>query len=155
MASVHILPVMTAAGAETAAGAIAAGRASALFAVLAGVGIALGTGGPAPVSGGRAHAAAAAGLVVRGVLVALVGFALVELKPPVAVILAYYGLLFVLATPLLRLRAPRAGGRGRRVVRGGAGAEPRAAGRAGEAWPGDQPGFEALGAPAALLRELR
>ena len=68
MASVHILPVMTPAGAETAAGAIAAGRASALFAVLAGVGIALGTGGPAPVSGGRAHAAAAAGLVVRGVL---------------------------------------------------------------------------------------
>ena len=31
---------------------------------------------------------------MRGLLVALVGLALVELKPPVAVILAYYGLLF-------------------------------------------------------------
>ena len=50
MASVHILPVMTPAGVETTAGLIAAGRASALFAVLAGVGIALGTGGPVPLA---------------------------------------------------------------------------------------------------------
>ena len=153
MASVHILPVMTPAGAETAAGAIAAGRASALFAVLAGVGIALGTGGPVPVSGGRAHAAAAAGLVVRGVLVAIVGFTLVELKPHVAVILAYYGLLFVLATPLLRLRAPvLAAAAAVWCVAGPALSHVLRAGR--RAWPGDQPGFEALGAPAALLREL-
>jgi len=153
MASVHILPVLTPAGAETAAGAIAAGRASALFAVLAGVGIALGTGGPAPVSGGRAHAAAAAGLVVRGVLVAIVGFALVELTPPVAVILSYYGLLFVLATPLLRLRAPAlAAAATVWCVAGPVLSHVLRAGR--RAWPGDQPGFAALGAPADLLREL-
>jgi uncharacterized membrane protein len=55
MASVHILPVVARDGTETVAGAVAAGRASALFAVLAGVGIALSTGGrvrpqrPAPM----------------------------------------------------------------------------------------------------------
>ena len=124
MASVHILPVLGPDGRETVAGAVAAGRASALFAVLAGVGVALATGGPAaspkgprpaasaprayggPPAAGRAHAGAAAGLLVRGALVALVGFALVALDPPVAVILAYYGLLFAVATPLLRLRTP-------------------------------------------------
>ena len=153
MASVHILPVMTSAGAETAAGVIAAGRASALFAVLAGVGIALGTGGPTPPTGARAHAAAAAGLVVRGLLVALVGLTLVELGPPVAVILAYYGLLFVLATPLLRLRAPVLAALA--AVWCVAGPVLSHALRLGRrAWPGDQPGFEALAAPAALLREL-
>ena len=153
MASVHILPVMTAAGTETVAGAVAAGRASALFAVLAGVGIALGTGGPAPLSGSRAHAGAAAGLAVRGLLVGLVGLALVELDPPVAVILAYYGLLFVLATPLLRLRAPAlAAAATVWCVAGPVLSHVLRAGR--RAWPGDQPGFAALGAPADLLREL-
>ena len=153
MASVHILPVMTAAGTETVAGAVAAGRASALFAVLAGVGIALGTGGPAPPSGSRAHAGAAAGLAVRGLLVGLVGLALVELDPPVAVILAYYGLLFVLATPLLRLRAPALAAMAAVwCVAGPVLSHVLRAGR--RAWPGDQPGFAALGAPADLLREL-
>ena len=91
--------------------------------------------------------------MVRGVLVAIVGFALVELKPPVAVILAYYGLLFVLATPLLRLRAPVLGAAAAVwCVAGPALSHVLRAGR--RAWPGDQPGFEALGAPAALLREL-
>jgi uncharacterized membrane protein len=171
MASVHILPVMTAGSTETVAGAVAAGRASALFAVLAGVGIALGTGGPRPVTGARAHAVAsprsprlaasasrthvgaAAGLVVRGLLVALVGLVLVELDPPVAVILAYYGLLFVLATPLLRLRAPVLGALA--VVWCVAGPVLSHVLRAGRrAWPGDQPGFAALAEPADLLREL-
>ncbi len=153
MASVHILPVMTAAGAETLAGAVAAGRASALFAVLAGVGVALSTGGRTPPARGRPHAAAAAGLLVRGALVALVGLALVELDPPVAVILAYYGLLFWLATPLLRLRASTLG-----VlavvwcVLGPVGSHVLRAGQ--KAWPGDQPGFAALAAPGELLREL-
>jgi uncharacterized membrane protein len=153
MASVHILPVMTADNTETVAGAVAAGRASALFAVLAGVGVALGTGGPAPPRGGRAHAAAAAGLVVRGLLVALVGLTLVELEPPVAVILAYYGLLFVLATPLLRLRAPALAALAAVwCVAGPALSHVLRAGR--RAWPGDQPGFAALAEPAGLLREL-
>ncbi|GAA4678737.1 hypothetical protein GCM10023215_09610 [Pseudonocardia yuanmonensis] len=112
MMATHVLPLHTATG-ETLTGAVAAGRASALFALLLGVGIALGTGGerglhrpdttgPAPA---RLHLAAVAGLTVRAGLVALLGLVLVELRPPVAVILAYYGLLILLAVPLLRLRA--------------------------------------------------
>jgi Heparan-alpha-glucosaminide N-acetyltransferase, catalytic len=173
MASVHMLPVLAPDGTETVAGAVAAGRASALFAVLAGMGIALSTGGagrprsalrppPAgsvpgraagPLVDGRAHRAAAAGLLVRGLLVALVGFALVELDPPVAVILPYYGLLFAVATPLLRLRASALGALAAAwCVLGPVASQLLRAGRA--ALPGDQPGFGALGAPGDLLREL-
>jgi uncharacterized membrane protein len=152
MASVHILPVLRPDGVETVAGAVAGGRASALFAVLAGVGVALATGGAAPPAR-TAHAGAAAGLLVRGVLVASIGLALVALDPPVAVILAYYGLLFAVATPLLRLRTPVlavlaavwcvAGPVASHVLRAGR-----------RALPGDQPGFAALAAPADLFREL-
>jgi hypothetical protein len=42
---------------------------------------------------------------VRAVLVGLLGLALASLDPPAEVILAYYGLLFVVAIPLLRLPA--------------------------------------------------
>ncbi|OZM78653.1 hypothetical protein CFP66_30125 [Pseudonocardia sp. MH-G8] len=90
-------------GQETLTAQVASGRASALFAVLAGVGVALSTGGTRRPDGGLAHLSAAAGLLVRGVLVGALGLTLVALDPPVAVILAYYGLLFVVATPLLRL----------------------------------------------------
>ena len=153
MASVHVLPVLAPDGTETVAGAVAAGRASALFAVLAGVGIALGTGGTRPPVSGRAHAAMAAGLLVRGLLVALVGLALVELDPPVAVILAYYGLLFAVATPLLRLRAPAlATGAVLWCVLGPVASHLLRAGR--PAGPGDQPGFAALATPGQLLGEL-
>jgi hypothetical protein len=87
------------------------------------------------------------------VLVALVGLALVELDPPVAVILAYYGLSFVLATPLLRLRAPvLAVAAAVWCVAGPAASHVLRAGR--RALPGDQPGFAALADPGDLLREL-
>jgi hypothetical protein len=164
MALVHVLPVRTPDGADTFAGAVAGGRASALFAVLAGVGIALATGGMRPpgsaprsphlaTSAPRAYVAAAAGLLVRGVLVALVGFALVELDPPVAVILAYYGLLFAVATPLLRLRAPALAVLAAVwCLLGPVASQVMRAGR--RAWPDDQPGFAALADPPDLLREL-
>ncbi|GAA1832337.1 hypothetical protein GCM10009836_08040 [Pseudonocardia ailaonensis] len=100
MMATHVLPLHTASG-ETVTGAVAAGRASALFALLLGVGIALGN----PVRSGRAHLAAGAGLLVRAVLTGLLGLVLVELQPPAAVILAYYALLIVVAIPLLRLPA--------------------------------------------------
>ncbi len=106
MFATHLLPLTGDDGNGTFTGLLADGRASALFAVLAGVGIGLSTGGVRPPVDARAHLAATAGLVVRGGLVGLVGLALVGLDPHVAVILAYYGLLFFLATPLLRLRAP-------------------------------------------------
>jgi hypothetical protein len=111
MAAVHLLPLENPDGASTLVDTLLSGRAAALFAVLAGVGVALATGGAGPPRGAVAHTGAAAGLVVRGVLVGLLGLALAGLDPRVAVILAYYGLLFVVAVPLLRL-GPRALGAG-------------------------------------------
>jgi uncharacterized membrane protein len=104
MFATHIFPLRAGDGA-TLTGVVASGRASALFAVLAGVGVALASGGPQRPDGARAHLGAAVALVVRGVLVGALGLTLVALDPPVAVILAYYGLLFVVAAPLLRLPA--------------------------------------------------
>ena len=83
---------------------LAGGRASALFAVLAGVSLALMTGGSSPVRG-REREAAAGGLVVRALIVAGIGMALGGLGSGIAIILTYYGLLFLLGIPFLRLRA--------------------------------------------------
>ena len=105
MFATHILPLQGAGNAPTLTGLVADGRSSALFAVLAGVGVSLSTGGPRRPPDARAHLAAAAGLLVRGLLVGLLGLWLVRFDAPVAVILAYYGLLFVVAAPLLRLPA--------------------------------------------------
>ena len=104
MFATHIFPIR-AGGEPTLTGVIASGRASALFAVLAGVGIVLATGGTQRPRGARAHLGAGAALVVRGVLVGALGLTLVASDAPVAVILAYYGVLFVVAA--LLLRAPR------------------------------------------------
>ena len=84
---------------------LASGRAAALFAVLAGVSLALMSGGRRPVRG-RERAATTAGLVVRALLIAAVGLALGELDSGLAVILTYYGVLFLLALPFLGLRVP-------------------------------------------------
>jgi uncharacterized membrane protein len=105
MTAVHTLPA-TEAGRTTLAHLVAAGRSAALFAVLAGVGVALATGGRRPVEGERRQRWRAA-LVVRGLLVGAVGLLVAELDTGVAVILAYYAVLFALAVPLLGLR-PRA-----------------------------------------------
>ena len=83
---------------------VAAGRASALFAVLAGVSLALMTGGPTPVTG-RERAARTLGLVVRAVLIAVVGLALGAADSGLAVILTYYGVLFCLGALFVGLRA--------------------------------------------------
>lgn len=153
MFATHLLPLADDDGHETLTGLLAGGRASALFAVLAGVGVALSTGGTTPPANARSHAAAAAGLVVRGVLVGLVGLLLGGLDPPVAVILAYYGLLFVLAIPLLRL--------GPRLLAILAVAACLITPVVSQALrtglpegPGDQPGLSALAAPGDLLVTL-
>jgi uncharacterized membrane protein len=102
MFATHIFPLRE--GREpTLTGLVASGRASALFAVLAGVGVALATGGTQRPRGSRAHVAAGAALVVRGLLVGAVGLTLVATEAPVAIILAYYGVLFVVAALLLRV----------------------------------------------------
>ncbi len=85
---------------------VAGGRASALFAVLAGVSIALLTGGRNPVRGadlGRA----ARGLAARAALLLLVGVLLAQLGTTIVVILVYYAVLFVLGIPFLALSGRR------------------------------------------------
>ncbi len=80
------------------------GRSSILFAVLAGVSIALVTGGPRPIAPPR-RPRAAARLALRGALLWVIGMLLVMTGVPVYVILPAYALLFVLALPFLGMRA--------------------------------------------------
>ncbi|MGY1603682.1 heparan-alpha-glucosaminide N-acetyltransferase domain-containing protein [Geodermatophilus sp. SYSU D00815] len=101
MMATHVLDTFDEAGAPTATTVLASGRSAATFATVAGVGIALLSGGRHPVRG-RARAATAAGLAVRAVLIAAIGL-LLGLTDHVLVILVYYGLLFLLAIPLLGL----------------------------------------------------
>jgi uncharacterized membrane protein len=85
--------------------AIAGGRAAALFAVLAGVTLALITGRREPVVG-RERAARSLGIAVRALLIALLGLYLGALGSGLAIILTYYGVLFLLGLPFVGLRAP-------------------------------------------------
>lgn len=83
--------------------AVAHGRPSTLFAVLAGVSVGLTSGRstpPGPPEIGRIRAR----LAVRAVVVVAVGLALMALDTPVYVILPTYGALFLLVLPALRLR---------------------------------------------------
>lgn len=104
MMATHILPNV-----DQATGAfvpwhqqLAGGRSAALFAVLAGVSLALVTGRERPMRG-RPMAAARVGIVLRALAIACIGLLLGGLESGVAVILAYYGVLFVLAIPFLGL----------------------------------------------------
>lgn len=83
---------------------VVSGRSSALFAVLAGVSIALSTtsGRSVPLT---LRSGARTALATRAGLVALIGLLLGPLSVGVAVILTYYGVLFLCALPVLRWRA--------------------------------------------------
>ena len=102
MMGTHLLPELDEQGRVVPWFWFAGGRASALFAVLAGVSLALSTGGRNPRL--RPASAVVVRVVVRAVLIAVIGMALVRLNPPIAVILVNYAVLFVLALPLLWLR---------------------------------------------------
>jgi Heparan-alpha-glucosaminide N-acetyltransferase, catalytic len=106
MMSVHIFPGVRLDGSLHPAYVVAAGRSAALFAVLAGVGLALATGGQQRYDGRRLRAARA-GVLARAALLLGLGLLLGEVNSPPLVILAYYGLLFVVAVPCLGL-SPRA-----------------------------------------------
>ncbi|RCS59147.1 DUF1624 domain-containing protein [Microbacterium sp. JB110] len=84
---------------------IADGRSSILFAVLAGVSIALVSGGASPIPR-RQAATARIRMLARAGCIWLLGIALALTPVPVYVILPAYGLLFLLAIPALRWRAP-------------------------------------------------
>ena len=104
MAATHIFPSTDPDGSVHLSHTIAAGRASALFAVLAGVSLALATGGRTPPRA-RALWAARAGVAVRAAALVALGLLLGRVDSPPLVILAYYGLLFVVALPVLGLGA--------------------------------------------------
>lgn len=101
MFAVHIGPPATSPGAGWME--IFAGRSAALFAVLAGVSLALLSGGAEPRRG-RQGKQAMLRITVRALVIGAVGLALAQLHTPVMVILPYYALYFLLCLPLLRLR---------------------------------------------------
>lgn len=104
--AVHILPEETeATGDPTWSYLLFAGDSAALFALLAGVGLALSTGKARPHRG-RQLAADRVGLVVRAVLISCVGLLLGYMMPedaPANGILLFYGMFFLLAVPFLSL----------------------------------------------------
>ncbi len=104
MIATHVLDPRTTTGELTFTEQLAGGRASALFAVLAGLSMALISGGREPVVG-RERVRTSLGLAARAVLVALVGLALGGLETGLAIILVYYAVLFLLGLPFLGLRA--------------------------------------------------
>ena len=112
MISIHIMPSWDPVSFEpTAQWTVFAGRSAALFALLAGVGLAFSTGGQSPHTG-RAMTADRVGVVVRALLIAGLGLVINEVIPgdslaevPAVNILVYYGVIFLLAVPFLSLSA--------------------------------------------------
>ena len=105
MMATHLLPSFEADAnlTPTWIGLTFSGRAAALFAVLAGVGLALSTGKQHPLEG-SALAAARRGIALRALVIAVVGLALGGLEVNVAVILVHYAVLFLCILPFLGLR---------------------------------------------------
>jgi uncharacterized membrane protein len=104
MMATHLLDERDPDGSLSASAWLFSGRASALFALLAGVSLALMSGRTRPLRG-RARARRSAGLAVRALLVALVGLALGEVDSGIAVILTHYGLLLLMGLLVLGLEA--------------------------------------------------
>jgi hypothetical protein len=104
MMAVHIVPPVDANGDVTLAFQLAAGRSSALFAVLAGVSLALLTRWT-PATSGRTKARDRVSIATRALLVVGLGLALGIPDAGVAVILVYYGVFFLLTLPFLGLSA--------------------------------------------------
>ena len=151
MMATHVLPGTTG-GEVPLAHQVAGGRASALFAVLAGVSLVLLAGRRTPVRGAELTGLLA-GTAVRAAWVALVGLLIGGLPTGIAVILVNYALLFLVATPFLALRtwvvATVA------AVWAVAGPVLSLAWRRDLPLPSyDVPSFASLEAPVTLLREL-
>lgn len=113
MMTVHVVPTTDPATAEaTWSGMLFSGRSAALFAVLAGVGLALLTGGAGKAGAAPEHSNVQVTwfrkvIAVRAAVIIGVGLFVAMLDAGVAVILVHYGVLFILALPFLRL-GPRA-----------------------------------------------
>ncbi|MGB3762782.1 MAG: heparan-alpha-glucosaminide N-acetyltransferase domain-containing protein, partial [Ornithinimicrobium sp.] len=88
---------------------LVSGRSSALFAVLAGVSITLSTHCWGPDAGHGLRDGARVSLATRAASIAVIGLFLGPLGSGVAVILTYYGVLFLCALPVLTWSARRLG----------------------------------------------
>jgi uncharacterized membrane protein YeiB len=106
MLAAHAFPTFGRDGTPTMATVVAGGRSAATFVLVAGVGLAFMSGGRA-VAQGRERSAVAVGLVVRAVLIGALGLVLGLLERLNGIsedpILPFYGLMFLLAIPLLEL----------------------------------------------------
>ncbi|WP_026549891.1 heparan-alpha-glucosaminide N-acetyltransferase domain-containing protein [Arthrobacter sp. Br18] len=106
MMSTHVFPLYVPGTASaTWIALLFTGRASALFAVVAGIGLALLTGGSSPRTG-RSLSMDRRGIAVRAAIILLVGLVLGGVETNIAVILFHYGILFLLALPFTGLRLP-------------------------------------------------
>lgn len=105
MFSVHVFGAFEPDGSPTVAWQVAGGRSSATFALVAGVGLAFTTGGRTPRTGRGSLAAVTARALSVGLIGLLLGYAANAAGLDVDVILVFYALLFLLALPLLALRA--------------------------------------------------
>ncbi|WP_055531055.1 DUF418 domain-containing protein [Streptomyces graminilatus] len=104
MYAVHVGPDPSKGGVVGFLMGLAQGRSSALFAVLAGVAVALITGRRTPKTG-LAGRQAVVKVIIRAVILMALGTALTMTGTPVVPILAFYGLFFLLVLPLYRLGA--------------------------------------------------
>src|SRR6476661_8535500 len=104
MMATHLLPTFESDAALTPTwiGLTFSGRAAALFAVLAGVGLALSTGKNTPLEGAQLSAARR-GVALRALVIAVVGLSLGGLDINIAVILVHYAVLFLCILPFLGL----------------------------------------------------
>ena len=87
-------------------GLVFSGRASALFAVLAGIGLALSTGKQQPLQGPQLWAARR-GIALRALVIGAVGLSLGGLEVNIAIILVHYAVLFLCVLPFLGLDVKR------------------------------------------------
>ncbi|GAB3549243.1 heparan-alpha-glucosaminide N-acetyltransferase domain-containing protein [Arthrobacter tumbae] len=101
MMSTHVFPLYVEGTSEASwIGATFSGRSSALFALVAGIGLALLSGGS------RMHDRAGIsrdrrGIAARAVVISMVGLMLGGLETNIAVILFHYGILFLMALPFI------------------------------------------------------
>lgn len=106
MMATHLMPMF---GTDktltpTWVGLVFSGRSAALFAVLAGIGLALATGKEHPGQGPQLWASRR-GVAFRALLIAVVGLMLGGLEVNIAVILVHYAVLFLCMLPFLGLPA--------------------------------------------------
>src|SRR6478672_5541172 len=108
MMATHVLAIFESDGQLTPTwiGLAFSGRASALFAVLAGVGLALSTGKQQPLQGPELWAARR-GIGLRALVVGAVGLCLGGLDVNIAIILVHYAFLFLCVLPFVGLGVKR------------------------------------------------